>query len=276
MMIRSHVKKLTYFLVLVPLGAGLLGAPLSAQNVSIDADDIGGLVTSANGPEGAVWVIAETTDLPTKFARIVVTSDDGRYVIPDLPDANYEVFVRGYGLVDSRRVNARPGQRRNLNAVVAPDPYAAAQVYPAAYWLSMLESPGDPEAQRELALGMKQCFDCHQVGTKATREILPEMRQGTATTLEAWAKRVQVGPSGPGMAARFNRLGQMREKFAEWTDRIEAGESPAIIPPRPDGVEQNVVLTLWDWGTELDARSDMVASDFRDPTVNAKGIIRLT
>ena len=61
MMIRSHVKKLTYFLVLVPLGAGLFGAPLSAQNVSIDADDIGGLVTSANGPEGGVWVIAETT-----------------------------------------------------------------------------------------------------------------------------------------------------------------------------------------------------------------------
>ena len=187
-MSRSPVKKLTSFLVLVPLGAGLFGAPLSAQNVDIDADDIGGLVTSANGPEGGVWVIAETTDLPTKFARIVVTSDDGRYVIPDLPDANYEVFVRGYGLVDSRRVDARPGGRLNLTAVVAPDPYAAAQVYPATYWLSMLESPEDPEAQRELALGMKQCFDCHQVGNKATREILPEMREGTATTLEAWAK----------------------------------------------------------------------------------------
>ena len=271
MMIRSRVKKLTYFLVLIPLGAGFFGVPLSAQNVDIDADDIGGLVTSANGPEGGVWVIAETTDLPTKFARIVVTSDDGRYVIPDLPDANYEVFVRGYGLVDSRRVDARPGRRLNLTAVVAPDPYAAAQVYPAAYWLSMLESPEDPEAQRELALNMKQCFDCHQVGNKATREILPEMRQGTATTLEAWARRVQVGPSGPGMVGQFNRLGQMRERFAEWTDRIEAGESPAITPPRPDGVEQNVVLTLWDWGTELDARSDMVASDFRDPTVNANG-----
>ena len=175
MVIRTHVKKLAHFLVLVPLGAGLFGAPLSAQNVvSIDADDIGGLVTSANGPEGGVWVIAETTDLPTKYARIVVTSDDGRYVIPDLPDANYEVFVRGYGLVDSPRIDARPGGRLNLTAVVAPDPYAAAQVYPAAYWLSMLELPEDSEAQRELALNMKQCFDCHQVGNKATREILPE------------------------------------------------------------------------------------------------------
>ena len=29
--------------------------------------------------------------------RIVVTDDRGRYVVPDLPRANYQVFVRGYG-----------------------------------------------------------------------------------------------------------------------------------------------------------------------------------
>src|SRR5213592_392138 len=69
--------------------------------VRIDADDIGGVVTGASGPEAGVWVIAETTDLPTKFAKIVVTDDQGRYVIPDLPNANYQVWVRGYGLVDS-------------------------------------------------------------------------------------------------------------------------------------------------------------------------------
>ncbi len=65
---------------------------LSSQQsptLSIDSDDIGGVVTSANGPEAGVWVIAETTDLPTKFAKIVVTDDQGRYVIPDLPKANY-------------------------------------------------------------------------------------------------------------------------------------------------------------------------------------------
>jgi len=72
----------------------------SGASVAIDADDIGGLVTSSKGPEAGVWVIAETTDLPTKFARIVVTDDQGRYVLPDLPRANYQVFVRGYKLVD--------------------------------------------------------------------------------------------------------------------------------------------------------------------------------
>src|SRR5712691_4473669 len=114
---------------------------LAAQQgatVAIDPDDIGGVVTSAKGPEAGVWVIAETKETPTKFARIVVTDDQGRYVLPDLPRATFDVFVRGYGLVDSPRVQAKPGQQLNLKAVVAPDAKAAAQVYPAAWWMSML------------------------------------------------------------------------------------------------------------------------------------------
>src|SRR6267143_6109273 len=109
--------------------------------VPIDPDDIGGAVTSSKGPEAGVWVIAETTDLPTKFARIVVTDDQGRYVLPDLPRASYQVFVRGYGLVDSARVPAKLGQHLDLKGVVAPDGRAAAQVYPANYWLSLMEIP---------------------------------------------------------------------------------------------------------------------------------------
>src|SRR5712692_6359220 len=93
----------------------------SSVTVAIDSDDIGGVVTSSNGLEAGVWVIAETTELPTKFAKIVVTDDQGHYVLPDLPQANYRVFVRGYGLLDSTRVAARPGQHLDLKAVVAPD-----------------------------------------------------------------------------------------------------------------------------------------------------------
>src|SRR5919109_610789 len=107
----------------------LAGAPaqLGAQTaVAIDNDDIGGVVTGANGPEAGVWVIAETTDLPTKYAKSVVTDDQGRYVIPDLPTANYQVWVRGYGLVDSPKIRAKPGQHLDLAAVLAPNPAAAA------------------------------------------------------------------------------------------------------------------------------------------------------
>src|SRR5438876_9785432 len=78
--------------------------------VALDPDDIGGVVSSSKGPEAGVWVIAETTDLPTRFAKIVVTDDRGRYLIPDLPKANYNVWVRGYGLVDSQKVQATPGK----------------------------------------------------------------------------------------------------------------------------------------------------------------------
>ena len=113
--------------------------------VAIDADDIGGIVSAANGPEAGVWVIAETSDLPTKFAKIVVTDDQGRYVIPDLPKANYAVWVRGYGLVDSPKVKAAPGKTLNLKALVSPDEAKAAEYYPAIFWYSMLKIPEKAE-----------------------------------------------------------------------------------------------------------------------------------
>ena len=115
--------------------AGMLAGSMTWVNaqqpgggtVAIDRDDIGGVVTSPDGPEAGVWVIAETSDLATTFVRIVVTDDRGRYVLPDLPDATYDVFVRGYGLVDSARVPVTPGQILDLAVVVAPSPQAAAQ-----------------------------------------------------------------------------------------------------------------------------------------------------
>ena len=101
-----------------------------AATPAIDDDDIGGVVTGPGGPEAGVWVIAETVELPTKFAKIVVTDDQGRYVIPDLPAVNYSVFVRGYGLVDSPKMRAKPGQHLDLTAVPAPNEAAAAHYYP--------------------------------------------------------------------------------------------------------------------------------------------------
>ena len=144
--------KLLGFGVLVTALGGLIGllpGHLNSQQgavVRIDGDDIGGVVTSANGPEAGVWVIAETTNLPTKFAKIVVTDDQGRYLIPDLPRANYDIWVRGYGLIDSaegardagKNAQSESGRRRRAIA-------AAAQYYPAIYWYSMLKIPDKSE-----------------------------------------------------------------------------------------------------------------------------------
>src|SRR6266571_5387122 len=112
----------------------IAGLPSSAQQppaqppqVQIDDKAIGGVVTSRFGPEAGVWVIAETRDLGTRFAKMAVTDERGRYVIPDLPKANYRVWVRGYGLVDSPKVAAEPGKTLDLKAVVAPSLADAAQ-----------------------------------------------------------------------------------------------------------------------------------------------------
>jgi len=243
----------------------------SASAVAIDADDIGGVVTSVQGPEAGVWVIAETTDLPTRFIRTVVTDDQGQYVLPDLPDASYEVFVRGYGLVDSARVQAMPGQTLDLDAVVAPDAAAAAEVYPAAWWFALADLPDGELSQRDLANGIRGCLNCHQLGNKATREIPDSILSRADSSLVAWDERTRMGPAGAGMGAGFQRLGAQRELFADWTDRIASGEVPTEAPPRPRGLERNLVITLWDWGTEVDGRTDSASSDLRDPTVNANG-----
>ena len=132
--------KTTRLIVLLGLVLGLsislttIRAQQGGGTVAIDPDDIGGVVTGGRGPEAGVWVIAETRDLPTRLIKVVVTNDQGRYLLPDLPKANYDVWVRGYGLVDSPKVKAAPGKVLNLTAVTAPNPTAAAQYYPAQYW----------------------------------------------------------------------------------------------------------------------------------------------
>src|SRR3974390_1430961 len=134
----------------IAIAAALAFGPTSvmAQQspaVSIGEKDLGGVVSGPNGPEAGVWVIAETNDLPTKMVKIVVTDDQGRYVVPDLPKANYTVWVRGYGLVDSAKVMTEPGKTVNLTAVPAPNDVAAAEYYPPVYWLSMAQMPEKSE-----------------------------------------------------------------------------------------------------------------------------------
>ncbi len=292
--------KRSFYLGMVTIGiAALLAASavrLSGQQnavaVRIDSDDIGGVVSGAKGPEAGVWVIAETADLPTKFAKIVVTDDQGRYVLPDLPKANYSLWVRGYGLVDSPKVKATPGKIVNLKAVVAKSPAAAAEYYPAIYWYSMLKIPEKSEfpgtgpegnrmstrlkSQGQWLAGIKThgCISCHQLGNKPTRTIPKELGK-FASSLEAWHRRILSGQASEVMVRNLKDLefGLALELFADWTDRIAAGELPKSKPERPQGIERNIVITLWDWATGKAYLHDEIASDKRDPTVNANGLI---
>jgi hypothetical protein len=250
---------------------------------------IEGVVTGPTGPEAGVWVIAETSDLPTRFVKIVVTDDRGRYLLPDLPRASYDVWVRGYGLVDSPRRRSATGVRLNLSAVPAPNPRAAAEYYPAGYWYSLLRVPGKGEfpgtgpdgnglspnltTQAQLLRQIKSgnCTACHQLGTEATREI-PAGLGPHPTSIAAWDRRIQSGQAGGGMSNSFNQLGRQRmlAMFADWTDRIAAGEVPPA-PRRPQGVERNVVITQWDWADPKAYLHDLVSTDRRNPRLNANG-----
>src|SRR5437879_6767810 len=252
--------------------------------VAVNSDDIGGVVTSSNGPEAVVWVIAETLDLPVRYIKIVVTDDRGRYLIPDLPKAAYSVWVRGYGLVDSPKVMAEPGRQLNLTATVAPDEAAAARYYPAIYWYSMLKIPAKDEfgknpdiaakmTQTEWLNDMKNngCVGCHQLGQLSTRTIEPALGH-FANSEQAWTRRVQSGQAAQFMMGQLSSMGSFSIKnLADWTDRIAKGELPHAKPQRPQGVERNIVVTLRDWMDEKHYLHDLIASDKRYPTVNAYG-----
>src|SRR6187455_1694776 len=262
--------------------------------VTIDNDDIGGVVTGPRGPEAGVWVIAETRTLPTRFIRSVVTDDQGRFVVPDLPKADYDVWVRGYGLVDSAKVKATPGQTVNLKALAAPDKKAAAAYYPAQYWYSLMQMPpksdfpGTGENGNGIAPAVRSqgewirnivntdgCTGCHQMGGPATRTIPSSILSQFEDTKKAWDRRIQSGQAGGGMSARFTQVGRARAlgMYADWTDRIAKGALPDQTPPRPQGIERNVVVTMWDWADPKVYLHDAISTDKRNPTVNANGPI---
>ncbi len=208
--------------------------------------------------------------------------------MPGLPKATYRVWVRGYGLVDSAAVTSTPGRALDLDAVPAPDAKAAAAYYPAGYWFSMLHVPpasdfpgtaangisGEIKSQAEWLRNLKSggCLACHQLGSRGTRTISAAL--GTfPTSVAAWQRRLQSGQAGMGMIGAINHLGpRALTLFADWTDRIAAGELPPA-PPRPSGIERNVVITEWDWADPKAYLHDEVSTDRRNPTVNANGLI---
>ena len=271
-----RVRRVLPFIVLaVLMGGSFVWLDASQQAggrsaVAIDPDDIGGTVTSAKGPEAGVWVIAETKSLPTKFVKIVVTDDQGRYAIPDLPRGSYEVFVRGYGLVDSPRVTASPGQQLNLKAAIAPDGRAAAEYYPPSYWLSLMDIAKGKLSEQETVSTVKECLQCHPIGDKGTRTLA---KGAHPTSLAAWDERVKKGDFASMMSGAFQRLGPQRQMFADWTDKVASGAYPQEAPPRPAGLERNVVMSLWNWAWPAATRSDAQGTYDWQGTINANGLV---
>ncbi|MFT4560295.1 MAG: streptogramin lyase [Gammaproteobacteria bacterium] len=279
------MQKVTVTKVLNRIIWGVSALMMCAANASDDF--ITGIVHSDGGAaEAGVWVITQTQTLGTPYRKIVTTDEAGRFTVPELPEAEFDVWVRGYGLVDSAPVKARAGTPLTLNVERARDPAQAALVYPASYWLSLFEPPSanafrggksagesdvftgtsdeianDPfKSSREWTAQFKlDCVLCHQLGSAVTR--LPNAASFDHGFLKAGAMKYFA-----------DRLGQPRltDSLAAWGQAIRDGESP-LAPPRPVGIERNIVITQWAWGDNYTYAHDEIVTDKRDPTVNAGG-----
>ncbi|MEZ5557725.1 MAG: hypothetical protein R3E86_04170 [Pseudomonadales bacterium] len=224
------------------------------------ADYMEGSVRAPDGaPEAGVWVIAETGALATPYRKIVVTDDAGRFLIPELPEADYQVWVRGYGLQDSAKSDARPGSSLELIAQPAADAVTAAAIYPASYWLSLLEPPGhSADWVNAFKLG---CQLCHQVGSLITRSRNRELYD------LGLQKASYMNLTADGLGRE-----QLLDALSYWHERISAGEVPPS-PPRPAGIERNLVVTQWAWGDAFTYAHDEIATDKRQPTLYANAPI---
>ncbi len=242
--------------------------PQGAAALQVDKDSIGGVVLNANGakPEAGVWVIAETK-LQVPFRKIVVTDDQGRFLVPDLPEGSYQVWVRGYGLKDSDKVPAARGAKLKLQVANAATPQEAARIYPASYWTSMIHPPakedlpkGYATQEHWLAAFRGACNQCHQLGMIATR------KHTDVDDFEGIFQRNQ------GMGQAADRIGRelLEKTLVDWELRIKAGEVPPT-PPRPTGIERNFVVSQWDWGTHESFFHDVTSTDKRNPTTYAYG-----
>ena len=269
---RTVTRKMTWVLLaLLCLAARPVagGGPQNVPGLKVDKGSIGGVVVNSAGgkAEAGVWVIAETKSLPAPFRKIVVTDDQGRFLVPDLPEGEYEVWVRGYGLKDSERTKAVCGETVKLQVANAATPQEAAKIYPASYWTSLIQPPPMSElpakykSQDEwLATLRNGCNHCHELGMPQTRIY---------TTAKDWDAMFLRAKS---MHQELNGLGRdvVEKMLADWGSRIAAGEVPPA-PPRPTGIERNVVISQWDWGFPESFVHDLISTDKRNPTLYPNG-----
>ena len=270
------------------VNACLAGAPAFAQKAGNDS--IRGVVTGPNGPEAGVWVIAETADLPTKYAKVVVTDDKGRYVIPQLPKAKYSVWSRGYGLKDSGKTAGHAGQDREHQGgrgeptgrrrALSRDVLVLAAQHPGHGPI-----PGTGDKGNGISPNIKtqeawvdtvknSCQSCHALGSHGIR-VVPDEFKKEGDGFKQWARRTQSGQAMSNMALSLGYMGvdAALRNFADWTDRIAGGELPFAKPERPKGIERNFVVTMWNFSTPKFYLHDGISTYQHDPRVNANGPI---
>jgi hypothetical protein len=244
--------------------AGILGAcagQADTQRSGEQGPGVGPTIWAESSPADTAGsgrvVIAETRDLPTPFAKIVVTDERGRYVVPDLPPASYRVWVRGYG--SSIRRKSRPPRGRRKS-------YCGGRAKRGRRGPTL---PGDLLVFHAQGAATSE-FPIGKVADQP--EWLNVIKSAAATRVTRWhagnshdlegARSVQgfhasVGPAHPVRSgadadgARYRAARRAaRARIVRRLDRPDRGGRAAVRDAAAAaGIERNVVLTLWDWST---------------------------
>ncbi len=273
-----------------PAGTG--GGQTTGQSVSIDADDIGGVVTGPKGPEAGVWVIAETTDLPTKFSKIVVTDDRGRYLVPDLPESERTTCgcaatgssIRqsadragqdgqpdgGGGAQRARGRRVLPGRLLVLAAPCSRQRRVPRHRSDRQRHLADHDEPGRVAAQSEVG---RLAGRATSSARKATREIPPGL--GTFPIIGGGVGAADAVRPGRRADERRPEPARSRARACDvrGLDRPDRRRRGAAGAAAAAGLERNVVITQWDWADPKAYLHDVVSTDRRNPTLNANGLI---
>ena len=212
--------------------------------------------------------------------------------MPDLPQANYNVWVRGYGLVDSPKVQGDARQELNLTAVVAPNPHAAARILSGRLLVladqvpAKSEFPGTGPTGNGIAANMKsqasgsrnfkigRLHPCHQLGNKGTREIPASARHVSLLGRRLGAPR-QSGQAGAQMSNGLNSFGRAA-RARRCSPTGPTASPPAKCRRRRRGRKASSATSSspqWDWADPKAYLHDEVSTDRRNPTVNANGPI---
>ena len=174
------------FLGFTSVAAVTLAGYLTAQqniSVKVKSDEIGGLVSSADGVEAGVWVIAETTDLPTRYIKEVVTDDQGRYLIPVTSDCDlYSLGARLWAGGFAETAGA-PGKTSRSEAVRGAGQEGRRAILPGELLVRDAAHAQRKRIPRHGAVGKRHFAEYQNAGTVAASDqdrqlrIVPPARQ---------------------------------------------------------------------------------------------------
>ena len=258
--------------------------------VAVDADDIGGVVTGAKGPEAGVWVIAETGTADS-------IREDRRHrrsrPVPDPGPAEGELrrlgprlrprrFREGQGHARphpglDRESRAEPARRRAVlprRLLGVDDQLPRHERVPRQGRQRRRRDghePGSVRLPREVGRHLGSCFTCHQFGDKATRET-PKSLGTFANSHDAWLRRIQSGQVGrrhgedvqharhPARPSRCSQTGRTGSPRASCRRRRRDRRASSGTSSSRNGT-----------GGRQDISPRLAVTDRRNPTVNANG-----